>query len=388
MFSDRNLINRRNVKGDVHQAYTQCKEFFLLEFGTRVVAAALQVLGMSSLDDTPVKMKIPQLAQEGNDQSVLGMLYLHKVSKAILDTFVCGNSKTSDIINSILDEEEIQQLYASQLLTPDGRFMCRSPGCPATFKHDGKRRRNHEQQHDPPPTTADVIFSDSTSESTVTSTSPKRDDTYNYNCCLLSYGLSFVEFLDAVAEGDGDRNLRCWKMFMLHFKNDTGSTKYALEALYYSLQVNSLLTPRQAYRLQWNRSVKGKGSNVPLDLDLEHDNKELKEEVRELKRNITVKAITRLCKTQFVKRTMVTNYDDCLKRMRRSGKHTVRSDSKDFSTVLSKLVDEGAFEFKDSRLLNCFPGMSGDPLDGLDIHSLYKWINDHKKYIALDKRAR
>ena len=69
-------------------------------------------------------------------------------------------------------------------------------------------------------------------------------------------------------------------MFLLHFKKDSGSTKYAVEALYYALQVNGQLTPRQAYRLQWNWSVKGKGSNVPLDLDLEHDNKGLKEEIR------------------------------------------------------------------------------------------------------------
>lgn len=80
--------------------------------------------------------------------------------------------------------------------------------------------------------------------------------------------------------------------------------------------------------------------------------------MRELKRNVTVKAVTRLCKTQFVKRKTIANYDDCIKRMRRSGKHTITSDSKDFATVLNKL-------------------------DGLDIHSLYKWIGDHKKYIAL-----
>ena len=182
-----------------------------------------------------------------------------------------------------------------------------------------------------------------------------------------------------------ETNLRCWKMLLLH---DTGSAKYALEALYYSLQVHSQLTPHQAYRLKWNRSVKGKESNVPLDLDLEHDNKELKEEVRELKRNVTVNAVTRLCKTQFVKRTMMTNNDDCIQRMRRSGKHTIRSDSKDFSTILNKIVGEGAFEFKERRSLRCFPGMSGDPLEELDIHSLYKRINDHKKNIALDKRAR
>ena len=75
--------------------------------------------------------------------------------------------------------------------------------------------------------------------------------------------------------------------------------------------------------------MKGKGSNVPLDLDLEHDNKDLKEEVRELKQNVRVKAVTRLCKTPLVRRKTIANYDDCIKRMRRSGKHTIRSDSKD-----------------------------------------------------------
>ena len=30
MFSDGNLINRRNVKGDDHQAYTQCRDFLSL----------------------------------------------------------------------------------------------------------------------------------------------------------------------------------------------------------------------------------------------------------------------------------------------------------------------------------------------------------------------
>ena len=58
---------------------------------------------------------------------------------------------------------------------------------------------------------------------------------------------------------------------------------HAIEALYYSLQVNSLLRPCQAKRFKWNCSGKGKASNVCLYLDLEHDNKELKEEVMELK---------------------------------------------------------------------------------------------------------
>jgi DNA-binding TFAR19-related protein (PDSD5 family) len=386
MYSDRNLINRRNVKADVHEAYTQGRDFFMLEFEARVVAAALKILGMPSIDSAPVTIKIPHSVEASQGYSILGAIYLFKVAKAIMDTFVCANSKASEIIKSVLNEEETQQINAQQQVTADGRYKCRSPGCSSTFKHDGKRRLSHEQKHDPPPVIPEIIFSDN---SDMPSPEPsKKDDSYNYNCCLISYGLLFIEFLDCIAEGDGDRNLRCWKMFLLHFHNDSGSTKYALEALYYTLQVHSLLTPRQAYRLMWNRSVKGRSSNVPLDLDLEHDNKVLKEQVRKLGRNLTEKAVSRICKFQFVGSKMLDNYDKCIKMMKKTGKHTVKSDSKDFMTILNKLVVENVMEFTNGRSSLSFPCISSDPLDKIDIHALYLWINDHKKYISLDKKAR
>lgn len=73
---------------------------------------------MSTLDDTPTKIRIPQLAQGDNGQSVLGMLFLHKVSRAILDSFICANFQSSQIINATLSEEELQQIHSSQMLTP------------------------------------------------------------------------------------------------------------------------------------------------------------------------------------------------------------------------------------------------------------------------------
>ena len=357
----------------------------MLEFEARVVAAALKILGMSSIDSMPVTFKIPQCIEGRSDYSIPGRMYLFKVAKAILDTIVCSDSKAFEIINAVLNEEEIQRINAQQQLTPDGRYKCRFPGCPSTFKHDGKRKQNHENKHDPPPVIPYIIFNDADMPSTQPS---EKDDLYNYNCCLINYGLLFTEFLDAIAEGDGDRNLRCWKMFLLHFKNDAASTKYALEALYYTIQVNCLLTPRQAYRLMWNRSVRGKGCNVPLDLDLEHDNKTLKEHVKKLGRNLTKKAVTRICKFQYVNRTMLDNFDTCIKMMKKSGKHTVRSDSKDFMAILNNLVANNAMEFTSGRSLNNFNGILSDPLGKIDIHALYLWINDHKKYISLDKKAR
>ena len=68
----------------------------------------------------------------------------------------------------------------------------------------------------------------------------------------------FINFLDATFEGDGERSIRCWKLFLLHFKEEQ-STKYALEALHLLLQVHCLLPPTEAHSLEWNRTVNNKG---------------------------------------------------------------------------------------------------------------------------------
>ena len=44
MYSDKNLINRRNVKSDVASAVNACRKFFEIEIEARVVAAGLCVL--------------------------------------------------------------------------------------------------------------------------------------------------------------------------------------------------------------------------------------------------------------------------------------------------------------------------------------------------------
>ncbi len=66
--------------------------------------------------------------------------------------------------------------------------------------------------------------------------SPKSghdDDIYSYNCALLEDGLFFMNFLDAVKEGDGARVVRQYKFLLLLCKADgQHSTKYALECQY------------------------------------------------------------------------------------------------------------------------------------------------------------
>ena len=60
------------------------------------------------------------------------------------------------------------------------------------------------------------------------------------------------EFTNAWSEGDGERVLWCWNIFMLHFHAER-RTKYALEALRLQLQLVTL-SPDLVHQLTWGIS--------------------------------------------------------------------------------------------------------------------------------------
>ena len=69
-----------------------------------------------------------------------------------------------------------------------------------------------------------------TSEDPCQSEVSLKDDVFNYNCALLADGLFFLNFLDAVSEGDGFRLITQYKYMMLYCRADGHhSNKYALE---------------------------------------------------------------------------------------------------------------------------------------------------------------
>ena len=95
------------------------------------------------------------------------------------------------------------------------------------------------------------------------------------------------------------------------------------------LKPYTLLTPCEAHELKWNRSVNNHGAagcNVPLDLDLEHDNNYIKEANRKMGRNLTT-AVTRNCSCCKVARKLIELFDSECKIKKRSGKHVQRSDT-------------------------------------------------------------
>lgn len=98
---------------------------------------------------------------------------------------------------------------------------------------------------------------------------------FHYNAATLSEGLFFLNFLDAVSEGDGMRIIRQYKHLMLLCKaDDPHSVKYAVESLYQLILSNGL-SAKEAEIFVWNRTVNnhgGRGKNIPHDLEVEQSN--------------------------------------------------------------------------------------------------------------------
>ena len=204
---------------------------------------------------------------EGNG---LRILRCWKFFLMLVDTYIVNETN----INVLMEKLQKEQRADVGVLS-DGRFGCRFPGCKKSFTFDGKRRVAHEKTHG--------LHAHS---STSIPTSAVKDDVRNYQLALLEYGILFLNFSGAISEGNGLRILRCWKFFLMLLKEDGASSrKYALEGLHLISQVYATLSPRDAHRLIWNRSVKSKygmGGDIPLDLALEHYNRVLKEVIKKM----------------------------------------------------------------------------------------------------------
>ena len=84
------------------------------------------------------------------------------------------------------------------------------------------------------------------------------DKITGYATELLILGLLYVEFTDAIHEGDGNRILRCWRFMLLLFRI-SGRTNYYIEALRMLCSYSFLLSPRQATQLHWSRCINTSG---------------------------------------------------------------------------------------------------------------------------------
>lgn len=322
-----NLINRTNVPKVVKNNYSAANKFYSLVLEAHIVCAGMQFFGMENQGDDPKLFEFPEnlaIAQLDDKKA-----YLKRVVGNFVDKFALG------FIN------EHSQLVAD----------------------------NNEELDDPQFDEDDAV--------------------YNYASAVIGYGLLANDFEDAYKEGDGERTIRLWKFFLLHFKTN-GRTKYALEAFNLIAQVNALLSARKAHQLIWNRtcSTNNYGENKPLDLQNEHLNRVLKDDINTYRAQLTQRSIERTGHAIGATMQVLTNFDRISLVKPESGKHPEPLYKEDLDTIVEELKTQEVFTFRPGRKHESFPDFPSDPLLKLKKNKskqLQNWLQRHRKQAAIDQ---
>jgi hypothetical protein len=128
-------------------------------------------------------------------------VFLKDLCSQVVDKFVLREDEMNQLIS------KLEKAYFGML--PNGPFPCRYPSCKKSFARDGKTREDHEKTNG--------LERDNLTTAIETT---QRDDMLSYQYALVEYGMLFRNFSDAVAEGDGQRIIRCWKFFLMFLKGD------------------------------------------------------------------------------------------------------------------------------------------------------------------------
>ena len=218
-------------------------------------------------------------------------------------------------------------------------------------------------------------------------TAPDKDDgVYNYTRVLCHYGSLLLEFVDAWHEGDGERIVRCWKLFLPHFKV-AGCTKFALEALKLQFQTSYTLSPNLAHQVTWHRFVNvrgGAGNNIPCDLFNEHMNKLLKYIISNMGSNLTEAALQRAARCVTTLQRVTENFDAQSGVPCRTTAHSTKSDKDDVQKVVRTVLENKLLEELGGRQHKSFKDMKLNPLYKWDVKKTDNWIKakikEHQKY--------
>ena len=111
LFQLRSLINRRNVRKGPSDDVNSSVDFLMTVIEGHILAAVMEVLGMSSLTDEPSSVIIPDLSQD-QEPTCRKKILLHSLQK-VIDKHV---DISSDIERNVTLEDNVYE-YANEVLS-------------------------------------------------------------------------------------------------------------------------------------------------------------------------------------------------------------------------------------------------------------------------------
>ena len=238
--------------------------------------------------------------------------------------------------------------------------------CGKQYVRKGALKRHREKVHQ-----------ETTTELEPTIDKEDEDHVYNYTRLLLILLLLLHNHDNAIRLGDGARLIRLYKFFYLYFKV-SHCPKYAYGTLELLAQVNHLLSPRMAHCLTWNRFVNHKGkldTNLPMDLEVEHDNKYFKDDICAYRGEITEKSVSRVSKSMQITESIIKNFDKITHIKCPSGVHTDASIEDDVMHLVDQFKGLKLYTKIPGRYHTAFPKIKNNILEDLDMTKLKAWIS-------------
>lgn len=209
-------------------------------------------------------------------------------------------------------------------------------------------------------------------------TTSSEDMMYQYSTQLLTIGCMYLEFRDAIKEGDGIRVLRCYR-YLLPMFISSGRTNYAMESLNFLMQYDYLLSPRQAEELLWGRFINTHGQagrNIPNDLHCEHLNRLVKTSITQLQANKTTRSMERVARALGTVYPILHNFDKDNHVAEPSASHKEVKSFQDFKSVLSCLNKASVFTNIPGRKYNTIL-KPRDPLHAMSQEDIQEWVKKH-----------
>lgn len=348
LYAARNFLESRNVTKDPMKNINAASD--LLETYTKslVTAAAMEYFGMESADDEPA-------------QNIFDLAIHHDRS-----------SYVRTVLNEIIDKFVIPHMSEVRHDVP--QFKCTL--CPKVFKTKNGLHKHIRSKHS--------FSAAAPNPQPLQPEDTQSDSIFNYARCATSMCLVALNFADARRMGDGERILRMYKYFLLHFKAN-GKQKYSYQTLRLLAEVHCFLSPQLSYELVWNRFVNKTGKvkgNIEVDRELEHQNRVFKGQCKALRGKITPQSVQRVSHFAQTLNERLEEIDVEASLRKQSGRHIKHNEVKDVVALAIEMKRCNFFQHLPGRHMTSLLSFPTSTLGALNIADLHKWMRSTLNVLA------
>ncbi|XP_021342789.1 uncharacterized protein LOC110443113 [Mizuhopecten yessoensis] len=362
----RNVLNARNVKGDVRNHYRAYKLLYYTILDAMCCLSFLNEFGLSDFEEV---IQFPENFALYSENEKIS--WMNEICRSLLRKhFFDSDTDIFRQLREILADPSHPENYWTSHLE-DGRVKCHF--CDKTYAYVGSLKVHEEKIHN-----AEIPQTKAKSKS-------QTDEDQFRNYCLLLVKLALLhKNLDtAVDMADGERSVRSAK-YELPIYNITNKTKYAIGSIHLISLTEStcILNKDQKDRLTANRFINlqgGKNNNMALDEYVELLNRESKDMLSGFQTKESILAHSKEFPHII---NYVQHYDDFCAVSKRKGFHHLPSYSEDVRKVAVELADTGAFSCERGRQLRCKALSADERFYDSSFRGLGTLIHRHKPIVA------